>query len=67
MEPIPLQDRLKHFQLNDKYRLIVETNPTYQPHLQADAYFAGIWPKEKGPAAKTWLRTDSPAQAFRIG
>ena len=61
-----MMERRKHFRLDDEYQLIVETSPTYQPDLDAEAHFAGIWPEDGGPAAKRWFQAESPAEAFRM-
>ena len=60
-------DQLRHFRLSDDYELIVESQARYQPDLQADAYFAGIWPEDGPPVARTWLKAESPAEAYRMG
>ena len=47
--------------------LIVESKTHWQPDLNAEAYFAGIWPEKDGPLAKKWIPARSPAEALRKG
>ena len=58
---------LKHVPLTEELTLIVEYKTHYQPDLEREAHFAGIWPKSGGPVAKKWIPADTPAEAIRLG